>query len=71
MENPLRLLFKKMKERLLAGENLCLTGWDAFEWSEEDDPKCEILKSVLEDKNQVFGHEMVLACMLLENHICE
>ncbi len=61
--------YQLIKNRLDSGESLCLTGWDAFEWSEEADPNCEEIKEVLNDKNKVFGHEMVLAGMLLGNRI--
>ncbi len=64
--------YKSIKKRLDSGENLCLTGWDAFEWSEEDDdPNLFQMKQVLNDKDKIFGHEMVLAGMLLGNRIWE
>ena len=44
---------------------------DFFEWSEKDDPNCEKIMEVLNDKNRIFGHEMVLASMLMGNHIWE
>ncbi len=61
--------YQLIKQRLDIGENLCLTGWDAFEWSEEDDSDLVQMKQVLNDKDQIFGHESVLACMLLGNYI--
>jgi hypothetical protein len=66
-----RQAFKKLKNRLDNGENLCLEGVDVFYWSESIDPNCEELIEVLNDKNGTFGHEMVLACMLMDNYIWE
>lgn len=61
--------YKSIKSRLERGENLCLTGWDASEWSEEEDPKCELLYERLMNKDSKFGHESVLVCLLTGNII--
>jgi hypothetical protein len=61
--------YQLIKQLLDNGENLCLTGWDAFEWAENEDPNLSEIEQVLNDKNKVFGREMVLAGMLVGNHI--
>ncbi len=63
--------YKRLKQNLDSGKNICLTGWGSADWTEEDDPKCELLYARLINKDTGFGHASVLACLLTENRIWE
>ncbi len=63
--------YHRLQYRLNNGENLCLTSWGSADWSEEDDPKCEVLFNRLNKQDMSFGHASVLCCLLTGNIVWE